>query len=329
MTKSITSFDIEESSYSTLENLIKIDKYRFRGYEKNPHPTRFVVKSESQTNSSNPILNLDKVSKDIFEKINETTNFTELLDNIVLLKAHIENLNYKYDFYVQSIVLDYVKSELRTYIVNNRRIELIVNYIFIFTGRQFNSSINYYCCNPKLSKSDVRKLDTYLPRNFSSSPFTTFRDTSKPTEEPPKQTEAPPPKKEAPPPKTEVPPKKPEPPKKEESKTYNVNDLYLELKKHLKDKDDKEMDKEDIKSYIKICLNTTTSLKSLTREEIMALYKTFHPDKVSNNPTTQDLCTLISSKLSILKKQNSDKGSPVRPMGSFYNDLCKKLNLIV
>jgi hypothetical protein len=63
----------------------------------------------------------------------------------------------------------------------------------------------------------------------------------------------------------------------------------------------------------------------MTKEEIMNAYKMFHPDKCGDNKKIQELCNLVSSKLSVIKKQNTDKGSPVRPIGDLSNELLKIL----
>lgn len=99
-----------------------------------------------------------------------------------------------------------------------------------------------------------------------------------------------------------------------ESKTLKFEELYILVGKFLTGK--------DIKTYMKIIMTPTDSLR-FNRKEILELYREFHPDKAENSEISQKLCTLICSKISILKKKLDGSTSPTRPIGNLIEEVEK------
>lgn len=336
ITISFTEYDFEEvgTIKDNFDLYIAVYNYIFRGYEKKPHPIRSVVRPEDKLNSVIPNVDFSKLDSEIFVTLNESVNFPELLKNIVLIRAHIDKLNPKYDYNVQLDVIDFISDRLKIYIDNKRRIRLIIDYIFIYKNRELTYPIKYYCCNITYNKQDTKYIDSVYPRGCSQAPIRKSSETKPDDTEGAKQnadTEGV--KSEAPKEQSSRNPKdskKPEfsgtegaKPESKPSINESSKDKYIKALTELK----KYIEPEDVKNYFKIICISTLDLKYLTREDIMKFYKKFHPDKSKGCDIQKSLFTLISSKLSALKEQIDSKDSKIKPIGSLYKDLCLILKL--
>ncbi len=230
-----------------------------------------------------PKLCLDLLSKDIIENLNENVLFDDLMIYIDKFRNFIKNNNPNYNYHVDISIIDMVKNTLREYICNTRRIDLVIEYTFSYNGRRLNRPFEYYCCNT-ITKHSKKFINKFLPYGCTDPPERKSKIKIK--EEP-----------------------IPKPKLKEES-TKDIISLIVPF-----------LVGKDIAMFMKIILTPSQELRSLTKKDVMDLYKEFHPDKAGNDPITQKLCTIVSSKICVLKKQISDSGSPVRPMGSLYNDV--------
>jgi len=290
-----------------LDYYIAVHNYRFRGYEKDSPPLRAKLKPDDKLNTKIPILNLKDFPEICFKYINETYNYNDLLMSIRDLREHIEKFNIGYDYEVHLNVLDYCREEFRKYIDSKRRLELILSYIFIYKGRDFKKPIHYYACNPKMNKLETKFVESFLPRNLKSEGSKAPKTNRAKSPEGPKSESSKVPKSSG----TESSKRAKSP---EAPKAYSI---YEELKKQFPDK--------NIDLYLKIIKTSTVNLKTMSKEEIMSAYRAFHPDKCGDNKKIQELCNLVSSKLSVIKKQNTGSSSPVRPIGDLSAELLKIL----
>lgn len=274
--------------------------------------------------------------------INETTNMIVLMNSVMKLVKHIEELNPKFDFKKYLTITEYksVKKALHKFICNERRVYLIIDYAFLNPYRGLMEPFSFYAVN-FLTDDEKRIFYSFMPRGYtgtvpkrdnfgeSSTPFSASSHSSffNSTSSTSKKKEPPKAEKEPPPPKTKSEKKTSVPPKTEEKKddkvpsdkvpsTPSLSKVLEELKKLLPGK--------NAATYLKLIMTSTNDL-SYTRKEIMDLFREFHPDKAGSDPKAVQLCTLVSSKISLLKKKLDSSSSPTRPIGNLYLDVCKIL----
>ena len=329
------------------------------GTEPSTKPT--AKSSKPPKEEMNLDFDVEKFEIDIVN-INETTNMIVLMNSVMKLVKHIEEINPKFDFgkYLTTTEYKALKKALHKFICNERRVYLIIDYAFLNGYRSLMEPFSFYGVN-FLTDDEKRIFYSFLPRGYtgtvpkrdnfgeSSTPFSAsshssfFTGKSKTSgtskektsgtsktskeEEPPKtsstskegkKTYSVPPKEEPKPSTTSKTPK--EEPKT--SRTSSTSELTLakvleEIKKIMPDK--------NAATYIKLIMTSTNDL-IYTRKEIMDLFREFHPDKAGTDPKAVQLCTLVSSKISLLKKKLDSSSSPTRPIGNLFLDVCKILN---
>jgi len=364
LTKSYTCFGFEEVTDEVI--LRELQLFIFRGFDDKPQPKRKIIKNPKFANSVNPIIDINpEVShiKSYLEMINESYHFQQVLKGIFGLRMIIHSLNPKYDYHINKDVKNYTYKELSKYIVNSRRVTLFMDYVFEYENRDFTTPVKYYACKSETDSIVIDAIYTYSPIGYESQKLPERKDlipskkSTKPPPQPKTSKSAPPPKtntendysswynESPPPPKTSAPPPKranppPPPPKDNWENRYNkssapppsvkpkVSDKVLieNLNKYLRDKSNKV---KNISMFIKIIMTPSNELKSMKKREILELLREFHTDTVewSTCSITKELHKIITQKLNILRKQCDSSTSPIRPIGSLYEDIRRAMNL--
>ncbi len=364
LTKSYTHFGFEEVTNETI--LRELNLFSFRGFENKPHPKRQIIKNPIFANSVNPIIDINSELshvKSYLEMINESYHFQQVLKGIFGLRMIIHSANSKYNYHINNDVKKFIFKELSKYIVNSRRVMLFMDYIFEYENRDFTTPVKYYACKSETDPIVIDAIYTYSPIGYESQKLPERKDlipnkcnSKKEAKQPKTSKSAPPPKKSSendysdwynessPPPKTSTapPPKKanpPPPPKDNWENRYNktapppsvkpkVSDKVLieNLNKYLRDKSNNV---KNVSMFIKIIMTPSNELKSIKKREILELLREFHTDTVewSTCSITKELHKIITQKLNILRKQCDSSTSPIRPIGSLYEDICRAMNI--
>lgn len=255
----------------------------------------------------------DRLKDDVLN-VNETTNMIVLMKSVINLVKYIESVNTKFNFTKYLTVAEYksLKKSLQEVICNERRIYLLIDYAFLNGYRSLEEPFSFYGVNP-LTEEEKKLFYTFMPRGYTGTipKRPNFSSVPKSSSVPPKKEEK---KKES-----SVPPKKEEPKKETSAKITpeKLADIIKEIKVIMPDK--------NAATYIKLIMTSTNDLK-YTRKEVMDLFREFHPDKAGTDPKAVQLCTLVSTKISLLKKKLDSSSSPTRPIGSLILDVYKILN---
>jgi hypothetical protein len=338
LSKSYTCFGFEEVTNEDILRELKL--FHFRGLENKVHPKRRIVKNPFFANDVNPVISFNLEQSEVkfyLQSLNEDYRFHKILAGIFGLRKIIHALNPKYNYHIGKSVKDFIFKELSKYIVNSRRITLLMDYIFEYEDRDFTTPVKFFACESETDPIIIDTIYTYSPVGYENQKLPERRDlkankkpqkekTAAPPPQPKEKTaQPPPPKNTAPPP----PPKQgPPPPQQKKAAAPKISDkVFIEhLNKYLRDKSDKV---KNVSMFIKIIMTPSNELKSIKRKEILELLREFHTDTVewSTCSITKELHKIITQKLNILRKQCDNSTSPIRPIGSLYEDVCRAMKL--
>ena len=238
----------------------------------------------------------------IFGIITIKKDILKVFENLKLLRILIDSNNPGYNYKVSSNVITKFKKDIKKYIKNPKRINLVVDFMFEYKSRNLTISFTKY---DFLEPNDeIRKLiDVFRFRGYESKnhPIRKIERKDKPKVE----------KKDKPKPEDKPKPKPEDKPKQE---IRNELTLRNKLKEFFVE--------EDLDDLMKIIIKPTSEIRPISRKDVLDMYRKFHPDKcIDKSDKAIKICNMVSAKLSVLKKQFSGSSSPVRTIKSIFDDV--------
>ena len=215
--------------------------------------------------------------------IDKSKNIIEVFNNLKKLRKDIDKYNPDFNYKVSKNVLDKFKLDIAKRIENPRRINLIADFIFDYEKRDMTISFTEYDFDFDEAKENVMEtINEFKFRGYES-------------------------KKQ---------------PKRKNKTVKNTQNTVPKTQVNLENKLLEYFSSNDLEDLMKIIVKSTDDIRPISKKDVMDMYRKFHPDKyVNKSEKAVKVCNIVSSKLSVLKKKCDGNSSPVRTVGSIFDEV--------